>query len=134
MNEFVKGDRVRVDNGGDHHGQHGTVVALEADNQLEIEFANESKGTYEASVLRPVPNTGSSLSRRERDTLTNIWGDTIPNDLREIDDDELLWDMRRQLTQAVEQSHVDDDMDALGILFPLEYKISEILAERTAID
>jgi hypothetical protein len=59
------------------------------------------------------------MTDREYRTVTNIWGDDTPIDLREIDTDQ-LWAMQDRVTDAVQLSFEDDDKELLGILMPLE--------------
>lgn len=130
MAQFIEGDRVRIDEGGVHHGKHGTIVSDSMSGSVNVRLANCKTETFPIDELRPVPNIGTSLYYRERETLSNIWGDDIPEDIRQIQNNDLLWEMRRQISEAVENCYRDDDMDALGILGPLEYKLTEVLAER----
>lgn len=130
MQRFTDGDRVRIDNRSSHHGKYGRVIDTPDQGDLDIRFEDGSTGTFEISDVRPVPNTDTTLYYRERDTLSNIWQGEIPSDLRDIEDEELLWEMRHQVAEAVGACYEDDDMDANGILFPLEYKITEVLSER----
>lgn len=132
MTRLVNGDRVRIDNGKAHHGKHGTILNDSSSESLKVKLADGDTETFAVEGLRPVPNTDSSLYYRERDVLSNIWGDSVPDDIRHVEDEELLWEMRRQISEAVDECYRDDDMDALGILGPLEYKITEVLAERTS--
>lgn len=74
----------------------------------------------------------TTLSNREHDTITNIWGEAIPDDLRKVDT-AALWEMKQQVGDAVELSYSDDDMEAMGVLCPLEVKISQAISEREAV-
>jgi hypothetical protein len=69
------------------------------------------------------------LTEREYRTVTNIWGDNTPDDLREIDTEQ-LWAMHERVTDAVQLSYEDDDRESLGILLPLEGKIVQTLHSR----
>ena len=69
------------------------------------------------------------LTDREYEVVTNVYGDEMPRDVRKIETEQ-LWKMHDQVTDAVQLSHEDDDIDSLGILLPLERKIVHILAER----
>lgn len=134
VDQFRVGDRVRIDNNSDNHGKHGKIIDLDKQKLLRVRLSNGAKVRVDINSLRPIPNVDTSLYHREHDVLTNIWGDELPSNLRDIKDESLLWEMRGKLSDAVEECYHDDDMDALGILFPLEYKISEILSERLVGD
>jgi len=69
------------------------------------------------------------LTEREYRTVTNIWGDDTPEDLREIDTEQLVA-MHERVTDAVQLSYEDDDVESLGILLPLEGKIVQVLHSR----
>lgn len=69
------------------------------------------------------------LTEREYRTVTNIWGDDTPDDLREIDTEQLVA-MHDRVTDAVQLSYEDDDVESLGILLPLEGKITQVLHGR----
>ena len=69
------------------------------------------------------------LTDREHTVVTNIWGGEMPTDLREVDT-ELLWEMHDKVSQAVQLSYEDTDVDSLGILLPLETKLTQVLFER----
>jgi len=69
------------------------------------------------------------LTEREYRAVTNIWGDDTPDDLREIDTEQLVA-MHDRVTDAVQLSYEDDDVESLGILLPLEGKIVRVLHSR----
>jgi hypothetical protein len=69
------------------------------------------------------------LTEREHRTVTNIWGRDTPLDLREIDTDQ-LWAMHDRVTDAVQLSYEDNDVESLGVLLPLEGKIVQTLQTR----
>ena len=69
------------------------------------------------------------LTEREYRTVTNIWGDDTPDDLREIDTEQLVA-MHDRVTDAVQLAYEDDDVESLGILLPLEGKIVRVLHSR----
>ena len=70
-----------------------------------------------------------SLTDREHDVVTNIWGDETPADLRELDTEQLVV-MHDRVSKAVQASYADDDIDSLGIVLPLERKILGVLHDR----
>jgi len=70
-----------------------------------------------------------SLTDREHDVVTNIWGDETPADLRELDTEQLVA-MHDRVSKAVQASYADDDIDSLGIVLPLERKILGVLHDR----
>ena len=70
-----------------------------------------------------------SLTDREHDVVTNIWGDETPADLRELDTEQLVV-MHDRVSKAVQASYDDDDIDSLGIVLPLERKILGVLHDR----
>ena len=70
-----------------------------------------------------------SLTDREHDVVTNIWGDETPADLRELDTEQLVA-MHDRVSRAVQPSYDDSDVDSLEILLPLERKILGVLHDR----
>lgn len=100
------------------------------EDEFEIRFSTGTTDRVSATDLLPVPNVDLALSDREYDVLTNIWGSGLSRSLHQLDE-YLLWEMRHQVSEAVHACYDDDDMDAMGILFPLEYKITRVLAERS---
>ena len=70
-----------------------------------------------------------SLTDREHDVVTNIWGDETPDELRQLDTEQLVA-MHDRVSRAVQASYDDDDVDSLGILLPLERKVIGVLHER----
>mgnify|MGYP007020471142 CR=1 FL=1 len=69
------------------------------------------------------------LTDREYEVVTNIYGDETPRDLREIDTQQLVA-MHDGVSDAVQLSYKDDDVESLGILLPLETKIARTLHQR----
>ncbi|RQG98191.1 hypothetical protein [Natrarchaeobius oligotrophus] len=69
------------------------------------------------------------LTDREHEVVTNVCGDEMPTDLREIETDQLVA-MHDRVTQGVQLSYDDDDVESLGILLPLEGKITNVLHDR----
>jgi len=69
------------------------------------------------------------LTDREHEVVTNIWGDNTPDDLREIETEQLVA-MHQRVSQAVQASYDDNDVDSLGILLPLEGKTIQVLHDR----
>ena len=69
------------------------------------------------------------LTEREYRTVTNTWGNDTPEDLREIDTQQLV-EMHARVSDAVQLSYEDDDVESLGILLPLEAKLIHVLQER----
>lgn len=69
------------------------------------------------------------LTAREHEVVTDIWGEHTASDLRKIEAEQ-LWTMHDQVTDAVQLSYEDDDVDTTGILLPLEGKIAQVLYER----
>ena len=69
------------------------------------------------------------LTDREYDVVTNVYGNQMPRDLREIDTEQLVA-MHDRVTDAVQLSYQDEDVESLGILLPLEDKIVQVLHER----
>ena len=69
------------------------------------------------------------LTEREHRVVSNIWGDDTPDDLREIDTEQ-LWSMHDRVTDAAQLSFEDEDVESLGILLPLEGKIVQVLHSR----
>ena len=67
------------------------------------------------------------LTEREYRTVTNIWGDDTSDDLREIDTQQLV-EMHDRVTDAVQLSYEDDDVESLRVLLPLESKIVNVLS------
>ena len=65
------------------------------------------------------------MTEREHHTVTNIWDD----DLREIGTEQLVA-MHDVVTDAVQLSYDDEDVEALAILLPLEGKIVQVLHSR----
>lgn len=130
--DFQTGDRVRIDLGSstdssDGHGAHGVVESLQTEGVL-VRLDRGEDVTVPVESLRPVASFEPTLVHRELDTATNVWGD-VPEDLREIETGR-LWSMRREVIDAVERCYEDDDMDALGIIGPLDVKLCRVLAER----
>ncbi len=70
-----------------------------------------------------------SLTDREHDVVTNIWGDETPDELRQLDTEQLVA-MHDRVSRAVQASYDDNDVDSLGILLPLERKIIGVLHDR----
>ncbi len=66
---------------------------------------------------------------REHEVVTNVYGDEMPRNLREIETDELVA-MHNRVSKAVQVSYGDNDVDSLGILLPLEGKIVQVLHQR----
>lgn len=134
MRDFEAGDRVRIDDGDRHHGRHGRIDELDdGDDEPVAAVLLDTGDRVECPVseVRPAAGTGIRLSEREADVLGNIWGDDVETDLRVVDL-ALLWEMKRRVAEAVRRSYDDDDMAAMGVLAPLEVKISQVLAERIA--
>ena len=69
------------------------------------------------------------LTDREYEVVNNVYGDEMPRDLREVDT-KWLWEMHDRVTDAVQLSHEDNDVDSLGILLPLEGKLVQALRAR----
>ncbi|MFP8954423.1 hypothetical protein ACLI4Z_15860 [Natrialbaceae archaeon A-arb3/5] len=69
------------------------------------------------------------LTDREYEVVTNVYGEEMPRDLREVETEQ-LWSMHDRITEAVQLSHEDNDIDSLGILLPLEGKVVQVLTER----
>jgi len=69
------------------------------------------------------------LTEREYEVVTNIYGDELSRDLREVETEQ-LWSMHDRVTDAVQLSHEDNDVDSLGILLPLEGKLVQALCAR----
>lgn len=69
------------------------------------------------------------MTDREHKVITNIWGDDTPIDLRKIETDQLVV-MHGRVSDAVQLSFDEDDVESLRILLPLETKITRILEER----
>ncbi|RQG98301.1 hypothetical protein [Natrarchaeobius oligotrophus] len=69
------------------------------------------------------------LTDREHEVVTNVYGDEMPTDLREIETEQLVA-MHDRVAQAVQLSYDDDDVESLGILLPLEGKITNVLYDR----
>lgn len=130
MTKFRPGDRVRVDNCSDHHGRHAIIqTKWNTGETVGVVFDDGTEAEFSASELRPVPNVRLELTEREHDTVTNIWGENTPDNLRMMDT-ESLWNMEERTAEAVRKSYRDDDMDALGILLGLELKITQVISER----
>lgn len=70
-----------------------------------------------------------NLTEREFDVVTNIWGDEVPRNLQRIDTEQLV-QMHDRVSSAVQASYVDNDVEALSILLPLEEKIVRELHSR----
>jgi hypothetical protein len=68
------------------------------------------------------------LTDREYEVVTNIYGD-MPRNLRAVETEELVA-MHDGVSDAVQLSYEDDDVESLGILLPLESKIVQVLQER----
>lgn len=130
MKTYERGERVRVDNCGEYHGRHGEVAGT-AGGSSGITVALDDGAVYEFDPehLRPVPNVSTTLTNREHDTVTNIWAEDVPEDVREMET-EMLWEMEQQVAQAVAACYEDDDMEALGILLSLDVKLTQELGER----
>lgn len=128
MDRFEQGDRVRVDTCGEHHGRHGEVAGT-VGSSLAVALDDGTVHEFEPGSLRPVPTVETILTEREYDTVTNIWGDGVPEDVREMET-EMLWEIREQVAEAVTACYEDDDTDALGILLSLEVKVTQVLGER----
>lgn len=69
------------------------------------------------------------LTDREHEVVTNVYGEGTPRDLHEIETEQLVA-MHERVSKAVQASYDDDDVDSLGILLPLEGKITNVLYER----
>nr|WP_245883227.1 hypothetical protein [Halalkaliarchaeum desulfuricum] len=69
------------------------------------------------------------LTNREHEVVTNVYGDEMPHNLREIETEELVA-VHDRVSKAVQASYEDDDVDSLGIHLPLEEKIVQVLQER----
>ena len=69
------------------------------------------------------------LTHREHRVVTNIWGDDTPDDLRKIDTQQLV-EMHDCVTDAVQLSYDDEDIESLRILLSLEPKIIHVLTNR----
>lgn len=71
------------------------------------------------------------LTDREHEVVTNVYGEAIPRDLREIDTEQLVA-MHERVSKAVQACYeeTDVDRDSLGILLPLEGKIVRVLHAR----
>ena len=125
-----QGDRVRIDTRGAHHGRHGEVTGTAGGSSgLAVTLDDGPVHEFDAEHLRPVPNVSTTLTEREHDTVTNIWGADAPEDVREMET-ETLWEMEQRVAQAVAACYEDDDMDALGILLSLDVKLTQVLGER----
>lgn len=118
-----------MDSHGENHGMHATVVGKQTDGRLRVAFDDETESEFGAEYLRPVPDVGQELTDREHDTVTNIWGEGVSSDLQE-ESTEKLWEMEKEVSDAVQLSYEDDDIEAVGILLPLELKITQVLSER----
>jgi hypothetical protein len=69
------------------------------------------------------------LTDREYEVVTNIYGDETPRDLRAVETEELVA-LHDGVSDAVQLSYEDDDVESLGILLPLEGKIVQVLNRR----
>lgn len=69
------------------------------------------------------------LTDREQTVVQNVWGEAMPSDLRNLETKELIT-MHDRVSQAVQVSFDDEDVDSLGILLPLEGKIVKVLQSR----
>lgn len=130
MSQFEQGDRVRIDTCDGHHGQHGEIAGTNTDSStFSVTLDDGTVHEFDHGHLRPVPTVEMALTGREHDTMTNIWGGDVPEDVQEIET-EMLWEIKQRVSKAVVACYEDDDMDALGILLSLEVKVSQVLGER----
>lgn len=68
------------------------------------------------------------LTDREHEVVTNIYGDK-PRNLRAVETEELVA-MHDGVSDAVQLSYEDGDVESLAILLPLETKITRTLHHR----
>ena len=130
MAQFERGDRVRIDTCGTYHGRHGEVTETASESsELTITLDDEDVHEFDVPDLRPVPNVSMTLTEREYDTVTNIWGEDVSDNVRDMET-ETLWEMEKRVAQGVAACYGDDDMDALGVLLSLEVKLTQTLGER----
>lgn len=69
------------------------------------------------------------LTDREHEVVTNVYSEETPQDLREVETQQLIA-MHDRVSRAVQASFDDDDVDSLGILLPLDGKVVRVLHER----
>lgn len=68
------------------------------------------------------------LTEREHTVITNIWDDETPQDIREIDQTQLIA-MHDQVSRAVPASFEDEDTESFSLLIPIERNILTVLEE-----
>lgn len=71
------------------------------------------------------------LTDREYEVVTNVYGDEIPRDLREVETEQLVA-IHERVSKAIQACYIEDpvDKDSLGIFLPMEDKIIQVLHER----
>ena len=69
------------------------------------------------------------LTDREYEVVSNVYGDETPRDLRAVETEELVA-LHDGVSDTVQLSYEDDDVESLGILLPLETKITRTLHHR----
>ena len=71
------------------------------------------------------------LTDREYEVVTNVYGEEMPRDLRQVETEQLVA-MHERVSEAIQACYVEEptDRDSLGIFLPLEGKIVQVLHER----
>jgi hypothetical protein len=69
------------------------------------------------------------LTEREHAVVTSVWGEDTPENLRAVDQRQLVA-MHDRISRAVQTAYTDDDEESLAVLLPIERKLVTVLADR----
>ena len=72
---------------------------------------------------------GMELTDREYAVVADVWGKETPQDLRVIEQEQLIA-IHDRISRAVQTAYVDDDAESLGVLLPIEQKVVTVLHDR----
>ena len=69
------------------------------------------------------------LTDREYRVVTSVWSKSVPQDLQEVDREQLVA-MHDRISRAVQTAYLDDDEESLAVLLPIEGKLVTVLQDR----
>lgn len=69
------------------------------------------------------------LTDREYAVVADVWGAETPQNLRDIDTEQLVA-MHDRISRAVQTAYLDDDEDSLAVLLPIDKKLATVLHDR----
>lgn len=135
MMHIHEGDRIRINPGTITDGEHteglfGTVTEVKGDDSIIVDLEQGETVTVAPGAAEPCPPLPPVLRDREIETANNIWGPDLPRDLGLLDSD-VLWEMYHRTSEAIEESYQDDDMEAMGVLCPLNVRVTQELSRRS---